>query len=823
MKKILVTLVAMCASFFAMASAPISSTSFEELVTFNPTKDDVGGDTATYWGGIAGDSVLSNYSGAVGVTRPDLYNTGSNTNYLYLDTSNDTLDRYVNALDAEAHAPQAIGTGLYFDSLVQFTASDTPVEQFTVATGDKLAVWLLATEDDAGTTEVNEASTNLVVTAGYLGYGNVPTTKSYVISNLVVAAGSWHRLTIKAIGKLGTSATAVAGFVVFVDGTAVTSTVAKADATGTVFDSLNATAAKWNTEYALFPSIVPHDALSAQTLSSVSFKGTGAIDDLVFTTQAPIFAVDAVTFSLNWDDGVNAVAYKLALEDASWTPATSNIPVSAAAGKVYLQVQYKSGYEAGTWTTDEATFTSGEGYVMAEFTAPTTISIVSKQNLFQVGEDKYATFAEALAAASSGSTIKLTADVTTDLNFDNTQKALVIDLAGNNWTGSAENPAIMVASGSTLTIIDSVGGGVISGTYGYGIVYSDGTLTIGAVEGDAGARIDGLVIGAVFVKGQMTVAGNEDYAQNGVSIAVGSTVGTIGDYYVVTVSGGQPEIPTYALTLPSVTGATAAVTTNGVAASTYTAIESNAAVVVTWTAQNGYKIKAGATESFTMNSAKTAATPTVVAITYATVTITPVDNCAIAVSNGNAEVVSGAKFDVEDEVVLSVTRTPAEGYELTAGYAASENITATNDVTITAAVQAAGPTDWPTDTSTVTNQTASAAFGFTGALAGVDAAILSNWAKGNGNVAFANAGTILTDAFLLNCANTTEAIATAAADFKITSITVDGGTVTIEPANFGNGKVVIKGAATLGDTFVDPVTTSHRFFKGALAVPTMPE
>src|SRR5574344_256089 len=417
MKKILVTLVAICASFFAMADF-ISGTSFENYGNggvFDPAKDDAGSGTATYWSTNAYDSVLSNYAQGVQLpARPEHFAAGITNTYLYVDTSSATLDRYINPLvsgeGGDTHAVTNINAGLYFDSLVQFTASDTPVEQLSVATGDKLAVWLLATEDDPETTELNEASTNLVVTAGYLGAGNVPTSKSYVISNLVVAAGAWHRLTIKAIGELGAEATAVAGFVVFVDDTAVTSPLAKAEATGTVFASLNATAHKWANDNALFPSIVPNTNPTAQTLTSVSFKGTGAIDDLVFTTQAPSFAAEAATFTLTWDAGVTTVQYKI--DDGSWTDASIGVAVPNTYGSVLVRATYDSanGYVAGQWQLDGTNFVEAvtESTPIA-VTAPTTISIVSKQMLFQVGEVNYATFAELLTAidGASGSPVSV--------------------------------------------------------------------------------------------------------------------------------------------------------------------------------------------------------------------------------------------------------------------------------------------------------------------------------------------------------------------------------------------------------------------------------
>ena len=133
-----------------------------------------------------------------------------------------------------------------------------------------------------------------------------------------------------------------------------------------------------------------------------------------------------------------------------------------------------------------------------------------------------------------------------------------------------------------------------------------------------------------------------------------------------------------------------------------------------------------------------------------------------------------------------------------------------------------GSEDWPENPSTVSGQTAQAAFGITGDLANADAATLATWAKAKGvNYSDRTTG-ILTDAFLLNCANTQAAIDEAAANFKITAITVDGDTVTIEPADgavYGNGKVVIESAAALTTPMVwREKTAGDHFFRATLVV-----
>ena len=73
----------------------------------------------------------------------------------------------------------------------------------------------------------------------------------------------------------------------------------------------------------------------------------------------------------------------------------------------------------------------------------------------------------------------------------------------------------------------------------------------------------------------------------------------------------------------------------------------------------------------------------------------------------------------------------------------------------------------------------------------------------------------------MNCANTQAAIDEAAANFKVTAITVAGDTVTITPADgadYGNGKVVIEGTATLSPISWHEKTDGDHFFRATLVV-----
>ncbi len=106
----------------------------------------------------------------------------------------------------------------------------------------------------------------------------------------------------------------------------------------------------------------------------------------------------------------------------------------------------------------------------------------------------------------------------------------------------------------------------------------------------------------------------------------------------------------------------------------------------------------------------------------------------------------------------------------------------------------------------------------------VNAKTLADWAKGAGNVDFADRGDIIPEAFLLNCANTAAAVTAATpvaeAAIKITAITVDENGVPqlTYPVTYGNGQVVLQGSATIGSTasWHDGKQTGDHFFKTVL-------
>jgi len=84
----------------------------------------------------------------------------------------------------------------------------------------------------------------------------------------------------------------------------------------------------------------------------------------------------------------------------------------------------------------------------------------------------------AIDNAASGSTITLDRDVTESIVIDD-NKTITIDLNGKKLTNTASQHTITVNLGASLTIIDSVGGGVVDNvSHGKGAIFNNGTVVL---------------------------------------------------------------------------------------------------------------------------------------------------------------------------------------------------------------------------------------------------------------------------------------------------------------------------------------------------------
>ena len=641
----------------------------------------------------------------------------------------------------------------------------------------------------------------------------------------VIEPNSWHRLTIKSLDKISNeSANAPAGFVVFIDEVAVTSTEAKGVADSAVA-SLTPTAAKWAGTNQLFPSLVKGGATAASTLTAVDIEGTGMIDNISFTSEAPKFAVDNPTLVINWGEGITSVTYSIDGATAETATSGQEITLTKASSTVTINAVYASGYVRGTWllngvATELATFT---------IAAPTVIELVAKPELIQVGENTFGSAAElktwlTLTEQSDfNGTVKLLGDLNIGLDesIASTEgQAITLDLAGRTitLTDAAANTAVGNLGG-TLTITNSTEAiGRIVAQVGteenpvFAVSCMGGTTTIagGIFDGNIGVGVEdvGFGVPSLSITGGSFASSDGENFYLAKYVAEGYNRNYADGYWTVSASTPEPEPGlTYKLTIPDVANATAAVTNSqGTAVTDLSAIAAGTVVTVTWTATEGYKITAGETEQITMDAAKAATAPTVKAIQYATVMITQVDNCTITVKNGETVVVSGQQFDIDDQVDLTVTRTPAAGYVLDkCDVEQVLRLDAEKTYEITAAVKPVYPDYIPEDANTKRK---------------FDEWV-TNKANDDRDTASANK-----EAFLLNVAPNAAAVAAEKANFKVTAITVnaDGSvTVTTTTENSSkepyNGTPKVKGKVNLTDSeWLPKDDTQHRFFKAFLEV-----
>lgn len=323
MKKLMVMLMgaaaAVCAHT-ASAEATFQSGSNFSLWTadeFTPPS----GETALWTKDAADTSIVSDADGwaqkydSSTYGLPDQFPTATGAKALKLQTNNKVLER---ALGAEA---KAIGTGLYYDSLVRFTVFDNGDDP-TVDNGGKIGVYLQLPSDD------DTAVPHLKVVAGEVNSAT-PAAKVYDCGEITQYVtgwtdGTWVRLTIKALAGIDQST--LPGFVVFVNKNAAVCATAKGD---TAFIAgLSAQAAAWNNVNKLFPSIVDND-----TLAAVGFNGQGATDLISFTDEAPEFAQDMTFVAADWSALLNKGAtVTITVGGETYTPTAAE----AAAGKANI-------------------------------------------------------------------------------------------------------------------------------------------------------------------------------------------------------------------------------------------------------------------------------------------------------------------------------------------------------------------------------------------------------------------------------------------------------------------------------------------------------
>ena len=314
MKKLMFA-TALVASAAAFADGPLNATSFEGYLTDGSAgaqvgnKADVpdtsGGDNRMlfFYEGDADGSYVKAFGGenllVPQITRPLYFASATpNAKYLELSTEGGTLWRSINTITSTTvgeTTTYGLGTaeavaadGTYLDTLVQFTPTeDGGAPELTQ--NDKLAIWLNV--DSSGATPV----TNLMVQAKTYTVdvenstlASESATYALAVSGVTIQAGEWYRLTVKAIPNLlnTTDYGKIFGFQIYIDGKLAKNIAGQTfNATELqTYEMVSSEMAAFMAEGSVFAS---RGALDDATLQGVGFKGSGALDDLVWTTEDP--------------------------------------------------------------------------------------------------------------------------------------------------------------------------------------------------------------------------------------------------------------------------------------------------------------------------------------------------------------------------------------------------------------------------------------------------------------------------------------------------------------------------------------------------------
>ena len=366
MKKLLFA-IAGAASFAALAADPEVRTGDIDVLGFENfdltletvtgavvDRTDSGVEGTSKWSCSGDDaSLVKPYGGdnatAPSITEPAPFAGETNTKYLALDTNGSELQR---AIPAAGQTVAADGT--YVDTLVQFTPSESAPTS-TDLDGAKLAIWLGVDSE--------HNTTNLMVAGAYYMMTDpqdettltFTTSTNYTLSG-TYEPGTWYRLTVKAIPTLANGAEGqyLPGFVIAIDGQTLSIAGSATDSpaytiltegglvTGANKDLLD--------DNQFIPALGVSDTTVVPTLTSVGFKGTGALDDFVVTTVAPDFTPAAISLTLTWTPAeVTGVSYVLESDPATTNVVTSGtavlIPAAAIGTNVTLIATFESGYE----------------------------------------------------------------------------------------------------------------------------------------------------------------------------------------------------------------------------------------------------------------------------------------------------------------------------------------------------------------------------------------------------------------------------------------------------------------------------------------------
>ena len=451
--------------------------------------------------------------------RNDFFKNGSvNSKYLKLETGTNTLSH-------------AIETGqVYIDQLVKFTGYEEAPTEF--AEGTKIAVWMSAIEADDTVDPVVNGKTNLYVAVGTgTGIKNVKLDCS-------VETETWYRLTVKSLGNINTSEAYGdrLGFKIFINGVPAT-IVADDRGFSEQYEQFETGARALYNNGQLFTSMTSSKmdgeiGATAASLSSVGYKGIGALDDLIISQEAPEFD-SATDVQITPPANTTIILVK---DSAGNTIGAVNGKYTIAAGRTMtVTLQAAAGYffPGGATTLDISGIDPS-----AQVTIPLTQGQEPVTAQAKVGDTNpvyYYTLQDAIDATNDV-TIVLQKDIAITSTITVSGKTLDFNLGGNTITATTgANVWAMTLNNGTVSTISN---GAIESTTGRGIcVDTRANVTIDEdVELVAATRgisaYDGVTLtmnGSVEVKGGEGIFWWNDDKERQTTVTIGGSVTATGN------------------------------------------------------------------------------------------------------------------------------------------------------------------------------------------------------------------------------------------------------------------------------------------------------
>lgn len=515
MKKLMTMLSAVAVAFGLQAASPYPSGSHFNDENWMEIESET-----NLWTSLEGLSISTDSASLpAGVSAPLQFSkTDFKNNLKFQRGLTDPTYRAILLDESKQPSKQTLtNAGVVVDTLIKLTPYD---EEDLVSLDDmyaKIAVWVKEIEGKDGAASTYQ----LMVSAGkYDSTSKRLTRTDYACSSEINDINAWYRLTVKAIADVS-DGFLIPGFVVFVNGEAVTSAEVKEDVSN--IGKLSSEAASWNVVGAIFPSLISDD----QTIRQVGFAGQGWIDDLSFTDVIPEFAAATETFTIVGGEHVESFKY----DGRTWTSGEAPLVCLSTNGapETVTDIVYAAGYFGfQTETVNRAANSANTIGARAQLLAA-TVTIGSQSTPCE-------TLAEAIAtvnAATANVTLKLDLDATADIVVNNANDILItLDLAGRTLTATSESEeaevyVINLKKGRlVVTDTSSTQTGRVVGT----VTSMGGDITLAAGIYDGLVYLDGdsqKITGGKFNSEHNSIPDLEDYLESGKRLV------KEGDYYVL--------------------------------------------------------------------------------------------------------------------------------------------------------------------------------------------------------------------------------------------------------------------------------------------------